>query len=84
MTRHRPLHGADSAEAWNPRAWKVVMQDQWEPTIRFDVRIPKAIGKNDAAGQARDKYPSCSVLAVEEVVPESATFDEWVKWAGLR
>lgn len=60
--RHQPEQGADSAAAWQPAPWRVTMCDRFEPDIRFDVRIPAAIGKNDAIGQARERYPGCSAL----------------------
>jgi len=65
--RHQPLTGADSAEAWLPTEWRVTLCDRWEPDIRFDVRIPAAIGRHDALSQARDKYPDCSALDAREV-----------------
>lgn len=62
--RHQPLAGADSAEAWNPRPFVVVMEDEDE--FRINVRVPAAIGRHDAMNQARDMRPGFMVLAAEE------------------
>lgn len=60
----RPLHGADSAEAWQPRRFRVVMED--DDGGRHNVIIPAAIGPRDAMSQARDLYPYDSALTAEE------------------
>lgn len=93
----RPLHGADSAEAWNPTPWVVLMED--DDGDRINVRIAAAIGRRDAYGQARDLHPYYTPLRAEEAerdhadaelqrakdeVPAEATFDEWKRWAGIR
>lgn len=46
----RPLHGADSAEAWNPRLYRVQLRDTEGPFWWVTVT---AIGPNDARSQAR-------------------------------
>jgi len=66
MSRHQPAHGADSAEAWQPRPWNVLMCDRFDEDLRFMVHIPAAIGKNDAISQARDLYPGGSPLMAAE------------------
>ena len=68
-TRHSELNGADSVEALNPTEWRVTMCDRFEPEIRFDVRIPAAMGRYDAMSQARLTYPWCSVLDAREAAP---------------
>lgn len=80
--RHQPIAGADSADAWNPRPFRVVMQD--DDGIRHNVIIPAAIGPRDAESQARDRFPYDVPLKAEEVVPESATFDEWMGFVGMK
>lgn len=77
----RPLHGADSAEAWNPRPWLVLMED--DDGGRYTVRVPAAIGRHDAKSQARDMRPDLAVLNAEEEVPTEATFPEWMDFAGI-
>jgi hypothetical protein len=62
--RHQPTAGADSAEAWQPRPFVVVMEDYDED--RINVRIPAAIGPRDAENQARDLRPGYMVLGVKE------------------
>lgn len=62
MSRHRPSHGADSAEAWNPQPWTVLMCDRYDPDYRFSVRVDAAIGQHDAMSQARDLHPEGSPL----------------------
>jgi hypothetical protein len=52
--------------------------------LRFDVTIPKALGPRDASNQARERWPDAVVLEAKEVVPESATFDGWLDWAGMK
>ena len=65
---YRPAHGADSAEAWQPKPWKAVIEDRWGTYggERRTVRIPAAIGRHDAKSQAEDLYPEYVVLTVEE------------------
>jgi hypothetical protein len=65
-TSQQPLTWADSE--WNPRPFRVLMCDRYEPDIRFEVRIPRAIGPNDARNQARELYPSASPLREWEAV----------------
>ena len=62
----RELNGADSSDGWDPRPFRVLMCDRYEPEIRFDARIPAAIGPHDAMSQARDLYPECSALEARE------------------
>ena len=65
--RHQPVNGADSAEAWTPRPWNVLMCDRYDEDFRFMVRVDAAIGRNDAMNQARDIHPEGSPLRAEEV-----------------
>ena len=67
MSRHQPENGADSAEAWQPRPWDVLMCDRYDEDFRFMVRVDAAIGKNDAMSQAREIHPEGSPLRAEEV-----------------
>jgi len=66
-SRHQPAHGADSAEAWTPRAWDVLMCDRYDEDFRFMVRVDAAIGPRDAMNQAREIHPEGSPLRAEEV-----------------
>lgn len=60
--RERPTHGADSAEAWHPTPWDVLMVDRFDEDFRFTVRVDAAIGQHDAINQARDLRPEGSPL----------------------
>ena len=69
MGRHRPLNGADSAEAWHPVPWDVVVEE--EMGSRLEIRV-NAIGRNDARGQAieearRRGYFDVTALTAEQV-----------------
>ncbi|MDP9145936.1 MAG: hypothetical protein M3N43_14805 [Actinomycetota bacterium] len=61
----RPLHGADSAEAYVLRRFRVVMED--DAGGRHNVIIPAALGIHDAQAQARHRFPYESPVHVEEV-----------------
>lgn len=63
--RFQPEHGADSAEAWNPTSYRVLIESVWEPGDRRWVTIPAAIGPNDARSQARDAFPGWIPLREE-------------------
>lgn len=52
-------------EEWNPRPFVVVMEDESE--YRINVRIPAAIGRHDAMGQARDLRPGFMALDAKEM-----------------
>jgi hypothetical protein len=65
-SRHQPLNGADSGE-YVLRRFRVTMADDDLDGFGFDVRITAALGPADARNQARDRYPTCGVLKVEEV-----------------
>lgn len=64
--RAQPLNGADSAEAYVLRRYRVVMED--DDGGRRDVTISAALGPRDAKGQARDLFPYESPVHVEELV----------------
>ncbi len=56
-----PLNGADSEYVLQP--YLVLMRDDDGDRIR--VRVPKAIGKQDARNQARLDHPDYQPLSVE-------------------
>ena len=60
----RPLNGADSADGWNPRRFRVLLED--EEGGRRNVIIRSAIGRMDAMNQARDQFPDDYALTAEE------------------
>jgi hypothetical protein len=62
----RPLHGADSAEAWQPRPFLVLMEERWDEGNRIKVRIPAAIGPRDAKQQAAELRPGFVALQAED------------------
>lgn len=64
----RPENGADSEYTLRP--YRVLLCDRYEPEIRFEARIPAAMGPNDAKNQARLMYPGASPL--KEWVDEKA------------
>ncbi len=59
----RPLNGADSADAWQPRPFRVVMED--DDQGRHNVIIRAAVGPRDALNQARELHPYDSPLTAE-------------------
>jgi len=63
--RHQPEHGADSAEAWVPRPFLVLMEHRWNDD-RIKVRVAAAIGPRDAKAQARDLRPEYVPLQAED------------------
>jgi len=65
-SRHQPEHGADSAEAWQPRPFQVLVCDRFDEDDRRWITVAAAIGPNDARSQIRTLYPEVSVLTVEE------------------
>ena len=78
-----PDNGADS-ERYELKHYRVLMCDTFAPDDgRFWVDIPTAMGPHDAANQARELKPGHSALKSEEVIPEEATFEEWLDWAGV-
>jgi hypothetical protein len=64
--RHQPLHGADSAEAWVPRPFLVLMEHRYEEGERIKVRVPAAIGPRDAKQQAAELRPGYVALQAED------------------
>lgn len=65
--RFRPLSGADSADAWQPRPFRVLVCDRYDQDDRRWIKVPAAIGLHDAFSQVRTDYPAVSVLTAEEV-----------------
>jgi hypothetical protein len=64
----RPLHGADSAEAYVLKPFRVLIEEEMGDRIWFTV---SAIGRHDAEHQAKEKardkgYYDCTALTVEE------------------
>jgi hypothetical protein len=66
VSRHRPLHGADSAEAYVLKPYRVLMCDRFDEDDRQWVTIEAALGRHDAFNQAREKRPELSPLMAEE------------------
>ncbi len=67
MSRHQPLNGADSAEAYVLRPYSVFLVDRFDDHDRRSVRIPAALGPNDAKSQARELHPGYVALEATEV-----------------
>jgi hypothetical protein len=61
----RPEHGADSAEDYVLRRYRVVMEN--DDGGRHNVTIQAALGPRDAKEQARELFPYESPLIAEEV-----------------
>lgn len=60
----RPLNGADSADGWQPRRFRVLMEE--EDGGRYHLTIPRALGRHDALNQAHDQFPDDYALTAEE------------------
>jgi hypothetical protein len=68
VSRHRPAHGADSAEAYVLRPFRVLIEEEMGDRLWFTVN---AIGRHDAEHQAKEKaidkgYFDPTALTVEE------------------
>jgi len=63
-SRHQPTAGADSA--YELHAYLVIVRD--DAGDRIKVRIPAALGPNDARGQARELHPYYEPIHCERLV----------------
>jgi len=64
--RHQPIAGADSSDSYELHPYLVIVRS--DDGDRIKVRIPAALGPNDARGQARDLHEGYEPIHCERLV----------------